>query len=59
MLIERYKVQFRPDPTFLLSEFVSSGKIFNLAAKIYTKPNLNSAINKKLSFGSKIRVIDK
>ena len=34
-------------------------KIFNLAAKIYTKPNLNSAINKKLSFGSKIRVIDK
>lgn len=34
MLIERYKVQFRPDPTLLLSEFVSSGKFFNLAARI-------------------------
>ena len=40
MLIERYKVQFRPDPTLLLSEFVSSGKFFNLAARI--TGNINS-----------------
>ena len=40
MLIERYKVQFRPDPTLLLSEFVSSGKFFNLEARI--TGNINS-----------------
>ena len=34
-------------------------KIFSLYANVYAKPNNKNKINKKLSFGSKIKVIDK
>ena len=34
-------------------------KICNLYAKLYSKPNVKSKIKKKLSFGSKIKVVKK
>ena len=34
-------------------------KIFSLYANVYAKPNNKNKINKKLSFGSKIKVIKK
>tara|TARA_B100000029_G_scaffold388673_1_gene384926 strand:+ start:3693 stop:4427 length:735 start_codon:yes stop_codon:yes gene_type:complete len=34
-------------------------KVFNLHAKLYSKPNTKNKIRKKLSFGSKIKVIEK
>ena len=34
-------------------------KVFNLCANLYSKPNNRYKIHKKLSFGSKIRVIKK
>ena len=42
-----------------INKFKSSHKIFNLSAKLFTKPNSKNKINKKLSFGSKIKVIKK
>ena len=40
-----------------LSNQKNTHKVCNLSAKLYSKPN--SKINKKLTFGSKIRVIEK
>ncbi|HIF61564.1 MAG TPA: multi-domain protein [Candidatus Pelagibacter sp.] len=34
-------------------------KIFNLCAELYSKPNIKNKINKKLSFGSRIKVTGK
>ena len=34
-------------------------KVYNLFANLYTKPNLKFKIKKKISFGSKIRIIEK
>jgi len=34
-------------------------KIFTLYSKLYSKPNIKNKINKKLSFGSKIKVLEK
>ena len=34
-------------------------KVFVLDSNLYSKPNTKNKINKKLSFGSKIKVIDK
>ena len=34
-------------------------KIFNLKANLYSKPNTGNKVKKKLSFGSKIKVIEK
>ncbi|MDC6465248.1 NlpC/P60 family protein [Pelagibacteraceae bacterium] len=34
-------------------------KIFNLYAELYSKPNIKNKINKKLSFGSRIKVTEK
>ena len=34
-------------------------KVFNLFAKLYSKPNSKYKIKKKISFGSKIRVVEK
>jgi len=34
-------------------------KIFNLCAELYSKPNIKNKINKKLSFGSRIKVTEK
>ena len=34
-------------------------KVFCLCANLYSKPSLKNKINKKLSFGSKIKVLDK
>ena len=34
-------------------------KIFNLTATLYSKPNKKSKTQKKLSFGSKIRIVEK
>ena len=41
------------------SNIKNTHKIFNLSAKLFTKPNSKNKINKKLSFGSKIKVIKK
>ena len=37
----------------------NSHKVFRLYSKLYSKPNIQSKIKKKLSFGSKIKVIEK
>ena len=37
----------------------NSHKVCNLFAKLYSKPSFKSKIKKKLSFGSKIKVIEK
>ena len=42
-----------------LSNIRNTHKTFNLSAKLFTKPNSRNKINKKLSFGSKIKVIKK
>ena len=34
-------------------------KVFNLYAKLYSKPNVKSKINKRLSFGSRIKITNK
>ena len=34
-------------------------KIFNLTSTLYSKPNIKSKTQKKLSFGSKIRIVEK
>ena len=39
MLIERFKIQFRPDPTLLLSEFESLNKNLNLAVRVTGSAN--------------------
>ena len=41
------------------SNHKNTHKIFSLFSNLYSKPNYKSELNKKLSFGSKIRVIDK
>ncbi|PPR30884.1 MAG: hypothetical protein CFH32_00470 [Alphaproteobacteria bacterium MarineAlpha9_Bin2] len=46
MLIERFKIQFRPDPTLLLSEFIPVNRNLNLAARI--TGNFKSAYNDKI-----------
>ena len=43
---------------FLLKE-VNTHKVHNLFANLYEEPNIKNKINKKLSFGSKIKIIDK
>ena len=43
---------------FLLKE-VNTHKVHNLFANLYEEPNIKNKINKKLSFGSKIKVISK
>jgi len=40
-------------------EEINTHKIHSLRAKLYTKPNIKNKINKKLSFGSKIKVINR
>ena len=34
-------------------------KVFNLYAELYSRPNIKNKINKKLSFGSRIKVVKK
>ena len=41
------------------SDQKNSHKIYNLCAKLYSKPNAKSKIKKKLSFGSKIKIVEK
>ena len=41
------------------SKVKNTHKIFNIYAKLYSKPNLKNKINKKLSFGSRIKVTEK
>jgi len=38
---------------------INTHKVYNLFANIYSKPNNKNKINKKLSFGSKIKIIKK
>ena len=42
-----------------LKNVIDTHKVFKLYANLYSKPSLKNKINKKLSFGSKIRVIKK
>ena len=37
----------------------NSHKVCNLSAKLYSKPSIKNKIKKKLSFGSKIKIIEK
>ena len=41
------------------SKQINSHKIYNLYANLYSKPSIKNKINKKLSFGSKIKVVQK
>ena len=41
------------------SKVKNTHKIFNIYAQLYSKPNLKNKINKKLSFGSRIKVTKK
>lgn len=41
------------------SNRINTHKVFNLYARLYSKPNLKNKIEKKLSFGSRIRVTEK
>ena len=43
----------------LTSNQKNTHKIYNLKARLYSKPNAKNKIKKQLSFGSKIRVIEK
>ena len=42
-----------------LSNQKNSHKVCDLFAKLYSKPNFNSLVNKKLSFGTRINVTKK
>ena len=42
-----------------LNKVKNTHKIFSIYAKLYSKPNLKSKTNKKLSFGSRIKVTKK
>ena len=42
-----------------INKFKPSHKIYNLSAKLYSRPNKKNCINKRLSFGSKIKVENK